>query len=186
MQTVVHRAITTENPVKELPSPATTKAPFDVVSVGNTLLLLRMPSVFGRNLQCELVRKVNTPEECHWPHAISLGASRRGTNGILECKFLSKTRTVPLVRLWLPLLGPETMQLAPECVHRFSSQYALCGSSFITPINVKPLQFRSAMQPVQHASSVDPPIATLSQHPCSDVDVQLGLQRSTSETLVQL
>jgi hypothetical protein len=53
------------------------------------------PSVFGRNLQCELVRKVDTREECHWSHACSLEASRRGTNGILECKFLSKKRTLP-------------------------------------------------------------------------------------------
>jgi hypothetical protein len=36
------------------------------------------PSVFGRNLQCELVRKVDTREECHWSHACSLQASRRG------------------------------------------------------------------------------------------------------------
>jgi hypothetical protein len=36
------------------------------------------PSVFGRNLQGELVRKVDTREECHWSHACSLQASRRG------------------------------------------------------------------------------------------------------------
>jgi hypothetical protein len=30
------------------------------------------PSVFGRKLQCELVRGVNFREECHWSHACSL------------------------------------------------------------------------------------------------------------------
>jgi hypothetical protein len=36
------------------------------------------PSVFGRNLQCEPVRNVDTREECHWSHACSLQASWRG------------------------------------------------------------------------------------------------------------
>jgi hypothetical protein len=36
------------------------------------------PSVFGRNSQCELVRKVNFREDCHWSHVCSLQASRRG------------------------------------------------------------------------------------------------------------
>jgi hypothetical protein len=40
-----------------------------------------VPSVFGRKLQCEPVRKW-TPE-CHWPHACSLPTSSRGTNRIL-------------------------------------------------------------------------------------------------------
>ena len=31
-----------------------------------------VPSVFGRNLQCQPVRRVNTREECHWSHACSL------------------------------------------------------------------------------------------------------------------
>jgi hypothetical protein len=68
-----------------------------------------MPSVFGCNLQCELVRKVNIQEECHWSHACSLQAEQKHEtqlpwikrrsksmklNGILECKFLSKTRTM--------------------------------------------------------------------------------------------
>jgi hypothetical protein len=34
--------------------------------------------VFGRNSQCELVRKVDFREECHWSHVCSLQASRRG------------------------------------------------------------------------------------------------------------
>jgi hypothetical protein len=34
-------------------------------------------TVFGRNLQRQPVRKVNTREECHWSHACSLLASRR-------------------------------------------------------------------------------------------------------------
>jgi hypothetical protein len=36
------------------------------------------PSVLGRNLQCELVRKVDTRDEYHWSHACSLQASRHG------------------------------------------------------------------------------------------------------------
>jgi hypothetical protein len=31
--------------------------------------IVHAPSVFGRNLQCQPVRGVNTREECHWPHA---------------------------------------------------------------------------------------------------------------------
>jgi hypothetical protein len=51
-----------------------------------------LPSVFGRNLQCQPVRGVNFRDECHWSHACSLQASRRGiqSNSILECKFLPK------------------------------------------------------------------------------------------------
>jgi hypothetical protein len=37
-----------------------------------------IPSVFGRNLQCQLVRGVDTREECHWSHACSLQANMRG------------------------------------------------------------------------------------------------------------
>jgi hypothetical protein len=54
------------------------------------------PSVFGRNLQGELLRKVDTREEWHWSHACSLEPARLfkragvGTNGIIECTFLSK------------------------------------------------------------------------------------------------
>jgi hypothetical protein len=50
------------------------------------------PLVFGPNLQCELVRKVDAREECHWSHALQeLQASRHmGSNGILECKLLSE------------------------------------------------------------------------------------------------
>jgi hypothetical protein len=59
-------------------------AKFWVVVIGS-------PSVFGRNLQCELVRKGNTREECHWSHACaSLKRAGVGTNGILEWKFLSE------------------------------------------------------------------------------------------------
>jgi hypothetical protein len=48
-----------------------------------------LPSVFGRNLQCQLVREVDTREECHWSHACK-GFKRTcvGSNGILECKLL--------------------------------------------------------------------------------------------------
>jgi hypothetical protein len=53
------------------------------------------PSVFGRNLQCQLVRNVDTREERHRSHECSLQAEQRpGTNGILECKNLSKMNTV--------------------------------------------------------------------------------------------
>jgi hypothetical protein len=51
----------------------------------------RFPSVFGRNLHCELVRNEDTREECHWSHACkSFKRAGVGTNGIIECKFLSK------------------------------------------------------------------------------------------------
>jgi hypothetical protein len=36
------------------------------------------PSVFGRNLQCQPVRGVDSREECHWSHACSLQANMRG------------------------------------------------------------------------------------------------------------
>jgi hypothetical protein len=42
-------------------------------SVGRSVV----PLVFGRNLQCELVRKVDTREECHWTHACTLQANMR-------------------------------------------------------------------------------------------------------------
>jgi hypothetical protein len=44
--------------------------------------------VFGRKLQCELVRKVDNREECHWPHACSREAEQVREPGILECKIL--------------------------------------------------------------------------------------------------
>jgi hypothetical protein len=49
-------------------------------------------TVFGRNLQCELVIKVDTQEECHLSHACSLQAEeqRRETQWHPTCKFLSK------------------------------------------------------------------------------------------------
>jgi hypothetical protein len=37
-----------------------------------------LPSVFGRNLQCQQVRGVDFREECHWAHACSLQANMRG------------------------------------------------------------------------------------------------------------
>jgi hypothetical protein len=56
------------------------------------------PSEIGRNLQCELVKGVNTREECHWSHAWQRFKRSKGVklNGILECNFLSKNahRTV--------------------------------------------------------------------------------------------
>jgi hypothetical protein len=43
------------------------------------------------NFQCQLVRKANTREECHWAHACkSFKSAGVGTNSILECKFESK------------------------------------------------------------------------------------------------
>jgi hypothetical protein len=38
---------------------------------------LAVPSVFGRNLQCQPVRGVDFLEECHWSHACSLQANMR-------------------------------------------------------------------------------------------------------------
>jgi hypothetical protein len=52
------------------------------------------PSVFGRNLKCEPVRKVDNREECHWSHVCLLHVRFKrtyvGSNGILEYKILSK------------------------------------------------------------------------------------------------
>jgi hypothetical protein len=49
-----------------------------------------VPSVFGRNLQCAPVRKW-TPEKNAIGHTPArLKRACAGTNGILECKFLSK------------------------------------------------------------------------------------------------
>jgi hypothetical protein len=54
-----------------------------------------VPSVFGHNLQWQLVRGVNSREECHWSHACkSFKRAGMGTNGILECKLPSKTRSI--------------------------------------------------------------------------------------------
>jgi hypothetical protein len=47
--------------------------------------------VFGHYLQCEPVRAVDTRVECRWSHTCkSFKRAGVGTNGILECKFLSK------------------------------------------------------------------------------------------------
>jgi hypothetical protein len=50
----------------------------------------------GRNLQCQPVRGVNIREEFYWSHAWQRFKRSKGVklNGILECKCLSKTRTV--------------------------------------------------------------------------------------------
>jgi hypothetical protein len=37
-----------------------------VVVVAVEVIDVVVPSVFGRNLQCQPVRRVNTREECHW------------------------------------------------------------------------------------------------------------------------
>jgi hypothetical protein len=59
-------------------------------------MMLGIPLVFGHNLQCEPVRGVATREECHLIHVCkSFKQAGVGTNGILECKFLSETSTVP-------------------------------------------------------------------------------------------
>jgi hypothetical protein len=51
----------------------------------------RLPSVFQHHLQCQLVRKVDSQEECDLSHACSLQASRCGSNSIRACKSLIKT-----------------------------------------------------------------------------------------------
>jgi hypothetical protein len=49
------------------------------------------PSVFGRKLQRELVRGVDTREECYSPHAWQrFKRTCVGSNVILECEFLPK------------------------------------------------------------------------------------------------
>jgi hypothetical protein len=44
------------------------------------------PAVFGRNLQCQLVRGVNTREECHWSTRMAAlqAEQRRETQGIFD------------------------------------------------------------------------------------------------------
>jgi hypothetical protein len=66
------------------------------------------PSVFGRNLQCQPVRRVNIREECHWSHACkSFKRTCVGSNGIIVRKFLPKTRTVPFTNpLMMAMLSP--------------------------------------------------------------------------------
>jgi hypothetical protein len=49
---------------------------FGIASFHPSILLV--PSVFGRNLQCQPVKRVNTREKCHWSHACSLQANMRG------------------------------------------------------------------------------------------------------------
>jgi hypothetical protein len=45
-------------------------------------------------------KRVNFREECHWSHAcMSFKRAGVGSNGILECKFPPKTRTVRLAQL---------------------------------------------------------------------------------------
>jgi hypothetical protein len=47
--------------------------------------------VFERSLQYQPVRGVDFQEECYWSHARkSFKRAGVGTNGIMECKFLSK------------------------------------------------------------------------------------------------
>jgi hypothetical protein len=63
------------------PTPASTRVNTGKIEAGALLCLgfsMLLPSVFGRKLQCELVRKVDTREECHWSHACSLQANMRG------------------------------------------------------------------------------------------------------------
>jgi hypothetical protein len=62
--------------------------------------LCARPLVFRRKLQCQPVRGVNTRDECHWSHACkSFKRASVGTNGILECKFLSKNEHRASTRL---------------------------------------------------------------------------------------
>jgi hypothetical protein len=66
-----------------------------------------VPLAFGRNLQCQPVRGVNTREECHWSHAWQRFKRSKGVklNGIPECEFLPKTGTV-LYSLLVPSHHP--------------------------------------------------------------------------------
>jgi hypothetical protein len=76
---------------RKLLHPMKAPTPMAANASGNAISRKLVPSVFGRNLQCEPVRGVDTREECHWSHACKrFKRARVGTNGILECKFLSK------------------------------------------------------------------------------------------------
>jgi hypothetical protein len=60
-----------------------------------SLFRKRVPSVFGHNLPCELVRGANTRELCDWAHTCkSFKRTCVGFNGILEYEFLPKKRAL--------------------------------------------------------------------------------------------
>jgi hypothetical protein len=62
---------------------------------GSSRNIAALPLVFRRNLQCQPVRASDRPRG-NWPHACSLQKRAGvGTNGILECKLLPKTRNAP-------------------------------------------------------------------------------------------
>jgi hypothetical protein len=65
----VHRARLDQraNPAQPPCQPISFQAPYSLV-----------PLMFGRNLQCQLVRGVSTREKCYWPHAWQRFKSRRG------------------------------------------------------------------------------------------------------------
>jgi hypothetical protein len=69
------------------------------------------PAMFGRNLQCRLVRGVDTREEWHWSHAWQRFKRCKGVklNGILECKCLSRRAIVP----WGKPAGTRTWNCCP-------------------------------------------------------------------------
>jgi hypothetical protein len=48
------------------------------------------PSVFGRNLQCKLVREMNSERNAIGYTHLRFKRTCVGSNGILECKFLSE------------------------------------------------------------------------------------------------
>jgi hypothetical protein len=53
--------------------------------------VVAVPLVFARNLQCELVRKGGTREDYAFGRTpVCFKRAGVGTNGILECKFLSE------------------------------------------------------------------------------------------------
>jgi hypothetical protein len=65
--------------------------------IGSLAATRARPAVFGRKLQCQPVRGVNTRENaigCTHGSASSGAKGVKLNGGILECKFLSQTRTV--------------------------------------------------------------------------------------------
>jgi hypothetical protein len=97
-----------------------------------------VPSVFGRNLQCQPVRRVDTQEECHWSHACSLQASRRGIQmhsrvqnpDEKRAPYLSVGKLVAITPTWTNpafIEGNESTNLhTPGCVDSSSAFRAVC------------------------------------------------------------
>jgi hypothetical protein len=64
-------------PAPYLFTPPFSEWPLLVFSSASCFANSLAPSVFGRNLQCEPVRKVGNQEECHWSHACSLQVCKK-------------------------------------------------------------------------------------------------------------